>query len=422
LSLAPEGTKEAPAGIERERPLVLVVAMPDSIHTARCLAALRSEPIRLVLVPATPEPPAPELGPTVPVGDSLAATMLAHGAIGIWAGHPDSARTGLPDSLPPPIDLPDRRFLLRAAALVTAIRALRPALLHSMEVQHAGYTCLEAARIMGAAFPRWLVSNWGSDFQLYRKLAAHRPFLQGLVRRMNGYIGECARDLRIVRELGYVGEVALVLPASCGADFTTLAPLSRLPRPSTRTEILIKGYHGWSGRALHVLSAVHLAAPRLARYRIRIALAGRAVADMAEMLQARDGLDVTLDSYAPSHESALARVAAARMTVGIGISDGIGTTTLEAMALGSFPIASSRSCVNEWLRPGRDGLIVDPHDVAALAEALALSATNDALVDAAAPRNRAEVELRWNVRINGRALAEVYHALAYRAARPAQAE
>jgi MFS family permease len=40
----------------------------------------------LVLVPATPEPPAPELGPTVPVGDSLAATLLAHGAIGIWAG------------------------------------------------------------------------------------------------------------------------------------------------------------------------------------------------------------------------------------------------------------------------------------------------------------------------------------------------
>ena len=143
---------------------------------------------------------------------------------------------------------------------------------------------------------------------------------------------------------------------------------------------------------------------------------------MAEMLRAREGLDVTLDSYAPSHQSALARVAAARMTVGIGISDGIGTTTLEAMALGSFPFASSRSCVNEWLRPGRDGLIVDPHDVAALAEALALSATNDALVDAAAARNRAEVELRWDVRINGRALAEVYHALAHRAARPAQAE
>jgi hypothetical protein len=52
--------------------------------------------------------------------------------------------------------------------------------------------------------------------------------------------------------------------------------------------------------------------------------------------------------------------------------------------------------------------------VRGLAEAISVAARSDALVDAAAPRNRATVEARWNSRKNGPAMVEHYRTLAER--------
>jgi hypothetical protein len=390
------------------RPLILVVAMADSIHAARWMQAQRGGPFRVVLVPVSTSGPIPEFGALQQVSNAEEAAALSPEGLGIWSGHPARITAGPPDCMPAPIWLKDRAPLLRGASLVEALDALKPDLLHSLEIQHAGYACLDAAERMGAAFPSWMVSNWGSDLQLYRKLPEHRAVLEALVRRMDAYLGECQRDHRIARELGYLGPLYDTVPASGGADFSALPALSDLPPPSTRREILIKGYHGWSGRALHVLSALHLAAPRFARFRIRVVLAGGAVPDMVAMLRDRDGLDILVDPYRSAHADALSRLASARMTIGMGISDGIGTTTLEAMALGSFPIAGSTACVNEWIRPGTDGFIVDPHDVAGIAGAMVRAAEDDALVDAAAFRNRAEVEARWDRSVNAVRAAALY--------------
>jgi hypothetical protein len=49
-----------------------------------------------------------------------------------------------------------------------------------------------------------------------------------------------------------------------------------------------------------------------------------------------------------------------------------------------------------------DGFIVDPHDTLGLAAAITRAASDDALVDAAAIRNRDEVGSRWDPAINGR--------------------
>jgi hypothetical protein len=303
-----------------------------------------------------------------------------------------------------------RRAIVRGASVARAIRALRPAMVHSMEIQLAGYACLQAAMLLGRECPPWLVSNWGSDVFLYEKLAEHRPVLTELVRRADAIASECRRDIAIVRALGFQGERLFVLPASGGADF------ARLPEPddvpSARREIVVKGYHGWSGRAMHALSAIYLAAPDLAGYRIRVILAADAVADAVTRIAAANGLDIAVEPWAGSHDAALARLARARMMIGIGISDGIGTTLLEAMALGAFPIVAATACADEWIRSGTDGMIVDSHDVGALAQAIARAASDDALVDAAATHNREMVERRWSVRLNRDAALAMYAAVA----------
>lgn len=387
------------------RPIVLVVAMADSVHTARWLAPLRQAEFLPVLLPVGSARPVPELGTLVPVTDRATADALPPGTIGLW----DQGRLdGPPDALPLPIGAANRGHLVRGRAVLAAIAALRPALLHSMEVQHAGYACLAAARAGTAEFPPWLVSNWGSDFQLYRMLDGHRPVLEDLALRMDAYLGECARDQRIARELGYAGPEHPPIPASGGMDFATVPPLADLPPPSRRRDILVKGYHGWSGRGLHLLSALHLAAPALARFRIRLILAQPPVAAMAQALRDADRLDIVVEPHLPDHAAALARLGQARMTIGAGISDGIGTTTLEAMAMGSFPLAGATSCAGEWITCGRDGFLLDPHDVAGMAAKIVRAATDDALVDAAAIRNRGVVEGGWDATRNAATMLRLY--------------
>ncbi len=393
------------------KPTILVVGMTDSVHVARWFRSVRTGPFRLVLLPVSRNSGTSHLGETSLVSNAGDVARLPEGAIAIWHGSSQSSWDSPPDPTPPPLFVPNRLNLARAESILAAIRELHPAILHSMEIQHAGYACLQAAETAGADFPHWLVSNWGSDLQLYRKFSLHRPVLERLARRMDSYLSECRRDQQIARELGYSGALLEPLPASAGFDFSTGHRLEDLRPPSQRREILIKGYHGWSGRALHVLSAIHLAAPRLKPFRIRIALASPEVAAMARMLCDQDGLDIVVDPYYPSHAEALARVSSARLTVSVGISDGIGTTTLEAMALSSFPIASCAACVDEWIESGRDGLIVNPHDVASLSNALVRGAEDDGLVDAAAIRNRSEVEKRWNAAKNSERINALYRQL-----------
>ena len=387
---------------------ILVVAIPDSVHTLRWLHLVRGAGRPLVLLPATPHCPLDEIAALPRVNRAEQLDQLGEGGIGLWDELPESWSQP-PDDLPAPIAFGDRRAIVRGASVACAVRALRPVMVHSMEIQLAGYACLRAATLLGDDCPPWLVSNWGSDVFLYEKLAEHRPVLTALAQRADAVASECQRDVAILRSLGFRGERLFVLPASGGADFERLPDMG--VAPSSRREIVVKGYHGWSGRAMHTLSALYLAAPELVGYRVRVVLASDAVVDAVARVASQSDLNIAIESWSGSHATALARLARARMMVSIGISDGIGTTTLEAMALGAFPIVAGTACVDEWIRSGVDGIIVNPHDVDALAQAITRAATDDALVDAAAVRNREIVEHRWNVRLNRSVALAMYTAV-----------
>jgi hypothetical protein len=294
------------------------------------------------------------------------------------------------------------------------ISRFRPALVHSMEVQLAGYLCQETARRMGNAFPPWLVSNWGSDIALFRKLPEHSGPIRKVCERMDYYMAECARDRQVARDFGYRGPALPAIPASGGIDVAALAAYSTT-KPSARRKILIKGYHNWSGRALLALSAVVLAREHLDEYEIEVPVLSSTLAHFIEQLRSDFGLNIQAAEYLPKHDDAMARLAQARAVIGLGISDGISTTLLESMAVGAFPIQSSTACADEWIEHGRGGFIISPHDTEEAARAIIAAVKNDDLVDAAAEANLETIRSRWDARTNAARVWEIYGGVSARA-------
>lgn len=79
--------------------------------------------------------------------------------------------------------------------------------------------------------------------------------------------------------------------------------------------------------------------------------------------------------------------AQARISIGLSISDGISTSFLEALAMGSFPIQSCTACAAEWIEHGVSGMIVPPEDPDIIEMALRTALEDDALVDRASEIN-----------------------------------
>jgi hypothetical protein len=389
---------------------ILIVGMHNSVHVANWLEMIEREDAAILLFPVyestwvlTPKMRYVSL-----------SEVSANLTPGLWVVRPTDIDC-MGDKI---VDLLNgyRRwrhsFLGRTALaapgrLSECISRFDPEVVHSMEVQLAGYLCLETARRMRNGFPPWILSNWGSDIALFRKLPEHQARLRDVCQHIDYYLAECLRDHRVAREYGYRGPTLPVIPASGGRNVAKLAGRARL-RPSERRKILVKGYHGWSGRALLALSAIGLACNHLAGYQIEVSLVSAPVLKWVERMRAEMNLDARVSPYVDDHNDAIDRLAAARVVVGVGISDGISTTLLEAMAVGTLPIQSSTACADEWIEHGRSGFIVSPHDTRDIADAIIRAVLDDALVDRAAEINLRTVRSRWSSKVNAGCVWEIY--------------
>lgn len=75
------------------------------------------------------------------------------------------------------------------------------------------------------------------------------------------------------------------------------------------------------------------------------------------------------------------------VTVSITEHDGTPNTLLEAMACGCFPVVGDLESISEWIEDGVNGLLVDPGDPEALAEAVIRALTDTDLRARSAERN-----------------------------------
>jgi hypothetical protein len=277
-----------------------------------------------------------------------------------------------------------------------------------MEFQHAGYLVLDALeRIRGPA-PKWIATNYGADIMLFGKQAEHQAKIRRLLSRCNYYCAECHRDVLLAREFGFTGQPLLIVPSGGGLDLSEVDRLRQPGKTSTRRTIAIKGYQHFAGRALTALKAIEICHDHLSGAELKIFTPYREVEAEAERLKQLHGLRISCLPEIVPHEEILKLHGSARISIGISIADGISTSLLEAMAMGSFPIQTSTACASEWIEDGKSGFIVEPDDPETIADRIVRAVTDDELVDRAAELNLQKIRQHGNSDVVRRLVQSAY--------------
>lgn len=375
---------------------ILIVAMSNSIHTARWIGQIAGEGWDLHLFPSQ------DFGAAHP---QLSNVTVHHSIYGAQGEIERSVRLrGIP--VASRMIAYGARLMLgrwfpgyRAAQLARLIRRLRPDVIHSLEFQAAGYLTLEAKRRLGGHLPKWIATNWGSDISLFGRLPEHQPRIRQVLAECDFYSCECERDVALARSHGLRGKALPVSPNTGGIDLALARSLRAPGAPSARRVIMLKGYQGWAGRSLVGLRALARCADALGGYVVHVYVPSEEVKLAAALFTADTGVPTVIVPHGTPHREILALHGRARISLGLSIGDSISTSVLEALAMGSFPIQSDTSCAGEWISDGRTGLLVPPEDPEAVEAALRRALADDALVDRAAEENWATVEARLDCRV-----------------------
>jgi len=277
---------------------------------------------------------------------------------------------------------------LRAHRLAKVIKKIKPDIVHSMHIQAGGYLTFETKKRLHGKFPKWIVTNWGSELSLFSRISSQEDKIKEVLLNCDYFSGECKRDIGIVRRLGFKGKTLPVIPNSGGIDFNLIYRIRKPGPTSDRKNIVLKGYQNWAGRALTGLRAIERCADILKDYKILLYCVDTfEVMVSTELLKKNTGIKTQIIPVNTPHEEVLKHHGSARISIGLSITDAISTSLLEAMVMGSFPIQSNTSCASEWFKDGQTGILVNPEDPDEIEKAIRLAIADDNLVNKASELN-----------------------------------
>ena len=300
----------------------------------------------------------------------------------------------------------------RRRGLGKVIESVGPDVIHAhYVVEHGFYAALTGRRPL-------VVTAWGSDVlvaprrsPLTRAIARYTLRRADLVTSNNEYMAQ-----RLVELGAPPGKVALVV---LGADafFLEVPEASVNLRPAGETPPTVISVRSLDSRLYNVdviLRAMALVRKRLLDARLLVAGEGRLRAGL-ERLALRLGLEgaVTFLGYL-DRETLRDALASSHVYVSVPRSDATAVSTLEAMAVGCFPIVSDLPSQEELVQDGENGFRVPVGASDALAERMVEALERPDLRCRALEPNRDLVRRRGMLEENMARMEELYRGLAAR--------
>lgn len=291
----------------------------------------------------------------------------------------------------------------RRIPLHIAVKILSPEIIHIHEIQHAGYIFSGLSSWGVPTKSKIFCSTWGSDLIVYGKLSSEKEKISRVLSRVNVLLTERGEEEQIARQLGFLGKCYSRVYATIGVSLTKYPAIL----PSERKCIFIKGYQDNHGRALNALRSLELAKTDLKNFEIYIFSASQSVRIQAELLAIQHDWKITCLPRIPQTEM-MNYYSNSRLTLSLGISDGISNSMIESMQAGAFPIQSENSCASSFLEDGVSGFIVDPWDLQTIAHRIDTVLNDDTLVDSAVLINRKKLSMEFDFDKGLRKLLALY--------------
>jgi hypothetical protein len=360
-----------------KRRRVLVVAMLDSIHTARWLSQFKDEEIDFLIVASKKFKHAHPNLLNLSKLRSKATFQLANFKLTPkYAGYLDFLFYILiPRFLP---------INLRLRRLSSILKQQEFQFVHALEIQGAGYLVDEAIRRSGVGV-KFILTNWGSDIYYFEKYPEHRKSIESALQTATHYSAECNRDYALARELGFVGIEMPCVPNAGGFDLDLTQSQTVT---STRTNIVAKTYGGDFGRGDLVIESLHQILDQFTQttaflYSVTDDLAGKA----EELKRAFPSRVEYSGRRTPlSRQQMRELFLKSRVYIGASRTDGISTSFLEAVVSGCYPIQTNTSCAGEWVNIGAVATLVGM-DIAEITNGVSAALTADEMVDQAQVAN-----------------------------------
>jgi len=172
---------------------LLVVAMSESIHTSRWINQVADQGWKIHLFPSVDNGNLHPEMKNITVYHSIYAcqkekdiSVKLRGLPLFYNPFAILARKTLSKFFP----------IYRAVQLGRLIDRIKPDIIHSLEIQHAGYLLFESRKFAKNQFPVSIVTNWGSDIYLFGQLAEHEPKIRAVLESSDYYSCECNMGLR----------------------------------------------------------------------------------------------------------------------------------------------------------------------------------------------------------------------------------
>ena len=355
---------------------LLFVAFADSIHTARWTAQLNGLGWDLHVFAVTHKQPCPEL-------QAVTVHRLVESPLS-RANVPQQAfYWPLPRGETRLTTLLERTDYYSAASrLARLIDSLKPDIVHSMEMQNAGYLTLLARRRVRSPFPTWIYSCWGNDIYFFGRQPQHASRIREVLSHCDYLFTDCHRDVALAREYGFAGELLGVYPGGGGYELAKAREMRQPGSIALRRVIAIKGYNGGPsvGRGLVAIEALRRCAAQVRGYEVVVYSAAPELREAVANLDREFGIRVFI-MPASHHAEILRLMGRSRIALGLGLSDGTPNALLESMIMGAFPIQSDSLSTREWITSGENGLLVPPEDPEEVAAAIRRALAEDELVE-----------------------------------------
>lgn len=259
------------------------------------------------------------------------------------------------------------------------VEQIHPDLVHALRIPYEGML----ARFTPPEIPM-AVSIWGNDLTLH---ATHSRLMREETRktlqRANGLHTDTNRDIRLAHDYGFpASRPELIVPGNGGIDLETL-DRSQEALPA-EIEALIPAGHNLiiNPRGLRTYTRTDTfftSIPLILHTRPKTAVlcASMAGEPEAERWLAAIHADQRVVLLPPLSQAQLwSLFRRCPVSISVTMHDGTPNTLLEAMSCGSFPVAGDIEPLHEWIRPGENGLLVDPGSPQELAAAV-IQALND---------------------------------------------